>query len=126
MAAALSSLSAAEYLATPASRPGSTELINGTVVVSEPKLLHARVQRNLTYHLEGWARAGEVSGYVGLPADVPEVWYVDTASRTVLVFRRSSPEMSTFDVRTELGGDEPLTSPLLPGLSLPIGLIFAR
>ena len=49
-----------------------------------------------------------------------ELWLADTASRTLLVYRRSRPDAG-FDVALELGADETLTSPLLPGFAVPVG-----
>jgi Uma2 family endonuclease len=60
----------------------------------------------------------------GLGAGVPEAWFVDTASRSVLVFRRSRPDRPTFDVGVEVRADEELTSPLLPGFALRAATIF--
>ena len=54
-----------------------------------------------------------------------EVWLVDTAADVVLVFRRSKPGAPRFDVSLELTSADALTSPLLPGFSLPVGEIFA-
>lgn len=184
MAVALSRMSAAEYLATPEDRPQRTELINGTIVVSEPKLPHQRTQGRLYYFMQRWIDDGAGRGEVWLPADitiddlnvfapdvwwvsearapgpdaqlmdalpdlvveirspstwardlavklpayeavgVPEAWYVDTEAHTVLVFRRSGSGSATFDVTTELGTDEALTSPMLVGFELGVGAIF--
>lgn len=55
---------------------------------------------------------------------LPELWLVDTVSRTVLVFRRSRPRAPAFDVALELTAPEELSSPLLPGFSLPVGEVF--
>ncbi len=55
---------------------------------------------------------------------VAELWLVDTDSRTVLVYRRSSPAAAEFDEAFEVGGEELLTSPLLPGFALPVASIF--
>jgi Uma2 family endonuclease len=57
--------------------------------------------------------------------DVAELWLVDTAADAVLVFRRSRPKAPHFDVSLELTTDDALTSPLLPGFTLPVGEIFA-
>jgi Uma2 family endonuclease len=184
MALAVSPMTAAEYLATPEDRPRHTELINGMVVVSEPKLPHARAQANLLYRLRRWTDTEPGRGYVALPADIPiddenvfapdlwwvgeqrrpvpgqldldglpdlvveirspstwardlgikrpayetvgvlEAWYVDTEARTVLVFRRSTPAGTFFDVNVELGSDDNLTSPLLDGFALRVDSIF--
>jgi Uma2 family endonuclease len=55
-----------------------------------------------------------------------ELWLVDDAAETVLVYRRSGPGVPTFDVALELGSSETLGSPLLPGLALSLGELFAR
>jgi Uma2 family endonuclease len=47
-----------------------------------------------------------------------ELWLVDTRAQTVLVFRRSGPEVKAFDVVLELEREERLESPQLPGFSL--------
>jgi Uma2 family endonuclease len=51
---------------------------------------------------------------------LPELWLADTASRTLLVYRRSQPKAG-FDVALELGADETLSSPLLPGFAAAVG-----
>ena len=55
-----------------------------------------------------------------------ELWLVDTESKSVLVYGRSSPEATTFDVALELEAGEVLTTPLLPGFSLDLGELFTR
>jgi Uma2 family endonuclease len=55
-----------------------------------------------------------------------ELWLVDTASDTVLVYRRSSPKAVEFDVELELEAGEALTTPLLPGFSLDLAALFDR
>jgi Uma2 family endonuclease len=59
-------------------------------------------------------------------AGVAEVWLVDTAAHTVLVYRRSTPSTDSFDVALELGSDEHLETALLPGLTVNIGELFNR
>jgi Uma2 family endonuclease len=59
-------------------------------------------------------------------AGVGEVWLVDTAANTVLVYRRSTPSSPTFDVALELASGETLTSPLLEEFALDITEIFSR
>ena len=54
-----------------------------------------------------------------------ELWLVDDLAETVIVYRRSAPGASSFDVALELGGDEALTSPQLPGFSIPVRRLFA-
>lgn len=183
MAVTASQLSADDYLATPDARPRHTELIDGTVVVNEPKLPHAYVQTELIYRLRAWIEAGAGRGYVSTPSDVriddrnvfapdvwwvgehshpargqldldvvpdlvveirspstwardlgtklpayeavgaTEAWYVDGEAHTVLVFRRSTPDTTTFDVALELGVGETLRSPMLPGFELPVATL---
>ncbi len=55
---------------------------------------------------------------------LPELWLVDTAAETVIVFRRSQPRAPTFDVSRELSRDEELSSPLLPDFSLALTNLF--
>jgi Uma2 family endonuclease len=57
---------------------------------------------------------------------LPELWLVDTAASEVLVFRRSEPGAPTFDVSLELGTDEVLESPLLPGFALSVERLFGE
>ena len=54
---------------------------------------------------------------------VAELWLVDTVG-VVLAYRRSEPSVPTFDVELELDEAAVLTSPLLPGFSLPVREIF--
>ncbi|MCA1846431.1 MAG: Uma2 family endonuclease [Actinobacteria bacterium] len=49
---------------------------------------------------------------------LPELWLVDTDADTVLVYRQSSPDASTFDVDLEFGAGEQRSTPLLPGLEI--------
>jgi Uma2 family endonuclease len=53
-----------------------------------------------------------------------ELWLVDTASRSVLVFRRSRPEATSFDIELEVGAGERLRSPMLPGLAVEVGTML--
>jgi len=54
-----------------------------------------------------------------------ELWLVDTAADTVLIFRRSKAGGSGLDVALELGRGEELRSPQLPGFSLALDELFA-
>jgi len=85
MAIAVERMSASVYLATPESRPRHTELVDGTVVVNEPRMPHAHAQTELIYRLRTWIDAGPGRGYVSTPTDVtvnewnvfaPDVWWV--------------------------------------------------
>jgi Uma2 family endonuclease len=94
MAVAVERMSATEYLATPESRPGQhTELIDGSVVVTEAKLPHARVQGELIYRLRRWIEEGDARGHVSVPTDIvidksnvfaPDVWWVGEHRRPTL------------------------------------------
>jgi Uma2 family endonuclease len=55
-----------------------------------------------------------------------ELWLVDDAAETVLVYRRSKADVPIFDVALELGRGEVLGSPMLPGFALSIDELFAR
>ena len=55
---------------------------------------------------------------------VRELWLVDPLSGTVLVFARSSPAAGELDAARDLGPDDALASPLLPGFALPVADIF--
>lgn len=59
-------------------------------------------------------------------AGLTELWLVDTEADAVLVFRRSRPGATAFDVSLELGASEVLTSPLLPGFALDLEPLFDR
>jgi Uma2 family endonuclease len=162
------------------------QLVEGEVVVNEPKLIHAMLQGRLYLALQTWIGAGQGRGFVSLPTDVrmdernvygpdlvwfseehipddldaypervpdlcveirsestwrydigakkrvyesgglPELWLVDDAAATVLVYRRSTPEAKNFDVALELGRGQVLTSPQLPGFALPLDGLFER
>lgn len=47
-----------------------------------------------------------------------ELWLIDPTTCDVFVFRRSSPQAMSFDVALELGRDDTLSSPQLPGFAL--------
>lgn len=57
-------------------------------------------------------------------AGLPELWLVDDAAQSVLVFRRSVPGVPTFDVALELARYEAISSPLLPGFELSLERLF--
>ncbi len=58
-------------------------------------------------------------------AGLPELWLVDTEADTVIVLRRSTPDAG-FDVALEVGRDDVLSTPLIPGFSLDVGVLFDR
>jgi Uma2 family endonuclease len=62
------------------------------------------------------------SGYEA--GGLPELWLIDDVAETVLVFRRSAPDVTTFDVALELGRGETLSSPQLPGFGLALDELF--
>jgi Uma2 family endonuclease len=51
-----------------------------------------------------------------------ELWLVDTDAKVVLVFRRSAPDVPSFDLALEL--TDTLTSPQLDGFELPLVELF--
>jgi Uma2 family endonuclease len=55
-------------------------------------------------------------------AGVEEYWVVDWRARTVAVYRRATGALRLV---ATLGGDEALTSPVLPGFVLPVARLFA-
>ena len=55
-----------------------------------------------------------------------ELWLVDTRADTVLVYRRSTPEAPAFDVALEIAAEEPLSTPLIPGLVIDLAALFDR
>ncbi|HEX8647332.1 MAG TPA: Uma2 family endonuclease [Thermoleophilaceae bacterium] len=56
---------------------------------------------------------------------VQELWLVDTAAGSVLVFRRSAPDGPAFDIALELTAGDTLGSPLLEHFELPLDRLFA-
>lgn len=162
------------------------QLVEGEIVVNEPKAIHAVLQWRLAVALQGWIDGGPGRGLGMMPTDIrmdehnvygpdllwfsaeraptdldaypervpdlcveirsqstwrydigakqrvyeagglPELWLVDDASDSVLVYRRSSPKSRTFDTALELARDEALTSPQLPGFELALEELFAR
>jgi Uma2 family endonuclease len=59
-------------------------------------------------------------------AGQPELWLVDTASKTIIVCWRSTKDATSFDIELELAEGDELTSPQLPGFSLPVERVFSR
>ena len=55
---------------------------------------------------------------------LPELWLVDPTTNDVFVFRRSSVKAASFDVALELGRDDTLSSPQLPGFAVALATIF--
>jgi Uma2 family endonuclease len=53
-----------------------------------------------------------------------ELWLVDIRADELFAFRRSAPTSPSFDVALELGVQDTLTSPLLPGFALALGTLF--
>ena len=50
-----------------------------------------------------------------------ELWLIDTRVSELLAFRRSTPASPRFDVALEVGAEDTLQSPLLPGFALVLG-----
>lgn len=162
------------------------QLVEGEIVVNEPKTIHALLQLRIGAALHVWIEAGAGRGLALMPTDVrmdeynvygpdllwfreqripadldaypehvpdlcveirsastwrydvgakkrvyeqgalPELWLVDDAAESVLVYRRSTPRSTIFDIALELDRDETLGSPLLPGFALPLADLFRR
>jgi len=160
------------------------QLVEGEIIVNEPKTIHARLQMKIAFALESWVRAGDRRGLALSPTDIavdghnvfgpdvlwfseerrpplvdeypewvpdlcveirspgtwrydvgakkavyergglPELWLVDDAADTVLVYRRSTPEATRFDVALELTKGDTLASPHLPGFALALDELF--
>ena len=167
-------MTATEYIALPNDERWC-ELIDGVVVVNEPRVDHGLVFMRLAAALQGWVTSGSGRGYVLPPTDVridehnvygpdvlwfsedmhrpadldayhdripdlcveirsastwrydvgakmrvyeaaglPELWLVDDAAETMLVYRRSTAASKTYDVALELDSEQTLTSPSCP------------
>jgi hypothetical protein len=117
------------------------QLVDGQIVVNERKAIHALLQMRLGAALHTWAQGARGRGLALMPTDVKmdeynvygyeegglaELWLVDDAAETVLVYRRSKPRARTFDVALEVGVGESLSSPGLPGFELPLDELFKR
>lgn len=55
---------------------------------------------------------------------VQELWLVDPLSETILIFARSAPEAAGFDRARDLGPEDVLDSPLMPGFSVGVAGLF--
>ena len=53
-----------------------------------------------------------------------ELWLVDSVAYEVLIFSRSEPNATSFDLALELGRGDALESPLLPGFSLAMSELY--
>jgi Uma2 family endonuclease len=183
MDAAATRMTAEQYFAVSV-EGDRKQLVDGAIVVSEPRPIHAVLQARLATALTHWTDSGEERGLALLPTDVvlddynvygpdllwiaephrphdlrerlarvpdlcveirspgtwrydvgakksayeagglPELWLVDDVAEIVLVFRRSRPEVATFDVALELERGEKLTSPQLAGFELALDDLF--
>jgi Uma2 family endonuclease len=74
--------------------------------------LAVEVRSPSTWHYDTGVKKDRYEQY-----GLPELWLVDTTARAAIVHRRSSPAASRFDVEVKVT-DEPLTTPLMPGLEL--------
>jgi len=57
-------------------------------------------------------------------AGVAEYWVVDPVAETVKVYRRAGDDFARVELLSASDGDR-LTSPLLPGLEIPLAVVFA-
>ncbi|MGH9243572.1 MAG: Uma2 family endonuclease [Acidimicrobiales bacterium] len=93
-------------------RPGDLDLDGLPDIVVE-----VRSPSTWRYDLGKKRRRYEESG-------IAELWFVDTASQSLLVYRRTSATSPTFDVELEPADDDVVTSPLLPGFALRVTEVF--
>ncbi|CAN5742363.1 hypothetical protein BH24ACT3_BH24ACT3_09980 [soil metagenome] len=93
----------------------------GTAHLVGPPQLAVEVRSPSTWRFDV-GRKKQVYEATGLA----ELWLVDTASESVLVYRRSSPASARFDIALELGGAAELTSPPLDGFALGVAELFDR
>jgi Uma2 family endonuclease len=92
---------------------------DGTHLVGAPELVvEVRSPSTWTHDTTTKFRQYESAGVV-------EIWLVDTAANTVLVYRRSAPGQVTFDVSEELGVGQTLRTPLFNDFGLDIAALFA-
>jgi Uma2 family endonuclease len=151
MAKVAQRMTADEYLAAP-DDGRRTWLVDGEVVLNQPANLHQVVLLDVIAALLAWESAAPDRGRVSLPLDVklneynvfgPDVmWYAEgrvpelhdprpyplpdlAVASEVMVFRRSAPKSPTFDVSLELGVEDELASPRLPGFALALSSLFA-
>ena len=54
-----------------------------------------------------------------------EVWLIDHIAPVVFVYRRSGRKARHFDVEVELGMDDSLSSPAMPGLAIAVGELLS-
>lgn len=73
-----------------------------------------------------WARDIGVKRSAYENNGLPELWLVDTVSDLVLVHRRSTPEAPTFEAAIEVGAGAILTTPMMPGFSVDVAVLFDR
>lgn len=72
-------------------------------------------RRDLTVKKDHYEKAG-----------LPELWLVDTEADRIIVHRRSSPDSATFDVTFTVAEGDVLTTPVIPGFALDVGVLFDR
>ena len=99
-------------------RPGSSMDVEAPAPYGRPDLA-AEVRSPSTWSYDIGAKK---TTYERL--GLPELWLVDTPAEEVLVFRRSTPGSTSFDLALELGQGEALESPLLPGFRLALDELF--
>ena len=86
-----------------------------------PPDLVVEVRSPSTWHFDVGTKRETYERYA-----LPELWLVDTASNTILVYRRSASTSPTFDISFEVGAGEFLDTPMMPGLVVDVGALFDR
>lgn len=99
-------MTAEQFLALPERPEGSRrlDLVDGEVVVSEPRWRHNVVQRGLLFAIEAWTRTQPGRGTAGLPLDVklddrnvyePDVvWYAEGREPGLEQFPFALPDLA--------------------------------
>lgn len=71
-----------------------------------------------------WSDIGPKDGYEA--AGLRELWRVDTVADEIVVWRRSTPDVATFDETFTVGVGDELTTPVVLGFALDVAALFDR
>jgi Uma2 family endonuclease len=134
MAKVAQRMTADEYLAAPDDDGRRTWLVDGEVVLNQPADLHQVVLLRVIRVLDGWAAAAPGRGRISLPLDVkldeynvigPDVmWYAEGRVPELHDPRPYPLPDLAVEVSLELGSDDEIASPRLPGFALALSSLF--